>query len=368
LPFSVCPGSKQLDLNSFLGPFLDELQLLQEGVPAYDAHGDTFFLLKAHLVLCTGDTPAISKLFHLSGHVAKHPCRACIPEGTQYTTTKKKRQGENTGENTEEQRHTMHYYPFHPPTQPPNPNAPARLNPENLPPRRTEQDYFIHGQESLTDPESAKGSGIKGVSPLISRLNTMTFPESLPFDIMHLVFLGFARDLCRLLSGTYFKERQAHLNVEGIGEIRMSTGEWRLLGVDMAKIGAPMSWGRYPRDISKYIKGFKSEELQNFLTHYLLPLVFNRVNESTYQALQRFVLAISLATSMELDSTEVEIIDKQLTVFIEWFYNTYYQRNYERLPVCKYIAHCLLHLKHDIRKWGPPSYYWQYTQVIPSIL
>jgi hypothetical protein len=47
----------------------------------------------------------------------------------------------------------------------------------------------------------------------------------------------------------------------------MSEKEWQQLGIDMAGIGAPVSWGRYPRDIAKYMKGFKAEELSNFLVH-----------------------------------------------------------------------------------------------------
>ena len=75
MPFGLCPGPSQpKDLDSFLTPFLDELKLLHDGIPAYDGHTQTNFLLKAHLVLITGDTPGISKFFHLSEHVAKHPC------------------------------------------------------------------------------------------------------------------------------------------------------------------------------------------------------------------------------------------------------------------------------------------------------
>jgi len=61
-------------MDSFLYPFLEELKQLNSGVSAYDAHAKENFMLRAHLVLLTGDTPGMSKLLHLSGHVAKHPC------------------------------------------------------------------------------------------------------------------------------------------------------------------------------------------------------------------------------------------------------------------------------------------------------
>src|SRR6266516_6898910 len=131
----------------------------------------------------------------------------------------------------------------------------------------------------------------------------------------------------------------------------------------MANIGAPVSWGRYPRNIEKYIKSFKAEELSNFLMHYLLPLSFKPVNSTTYHALQRLVLAMSLATSFELSYAEIKEIETHLVLFVEWFYKTYYRQSQNRLPVCKYTIHCLLHVIRDIRNWGSASYFWQFPEV-----
>lgn len=77
LPFGLTPGPKApKDLDSFITPFPEELHLLQTGVKAYDSLTKSEFTLKGHLVL-TGDTPAISKLLHLSGHNTIYPGRAC---------------------------------------------------------------------------------------------------------------------------------------------------------------------------------------------------------------------------------------------------------------------------------------------------
>jgi len=175
---------------------------------------------------------------------------------------------------------------------------------------------------------------------------------------MHLVYLGFVRDLCRLFNGTFFNEKELNAHQGG-----MSTKDWTQLGVDMSRIRSPKDWGRYPRDIAQHMKGFKAEELSNFLMHWLLPLTFNRVNTSTYKALQRLVLAISLATSPEIKYAEIEEIEKHLTSFLTWFYNTYHQQHPRRLPVCKYTVHALMHLVRDVRTWGSACYFWQFPEV-----
>jgi hypothetical protein len=97
--------------------------------------------------------------------------------------------------------------------------------------------------------------------------------------------------------------------------------------------------------------------------HYLLPLVFDRVNDVTYKALQRLVLSMSLATSFEIRHEEIKEVKRHLMWFIKWFYDTYYQRSYERLPSCKYTIHGMLHLVEGLINWGPASYYWQYAEV-----
>jgi hypothetical protein len=66
-------------------------------------------------------------------------------------------------------------------------------------------------------------------------------------------------------------------------------------------------------------------------------------------ALQRLVLAISLAISLELTYEDIDEIELQLKLFVAWYYETFYQRDPSRLLVCKYTIHCLLHLVKNIR-------------------
>ena len=81
---------------------------------------------------------------------------------------------------------------------------------------------------------------------------------------MHLVYLKFVRDLCKLLNGTFFKDNHPNENAA-----RMELREWEVMGAEMAKIESPESWGRPSRDIAVYIAGFKAEDLSNFLIHYI---------------------------------------------------------------------------------------------------
>ena len=79
LPLAVTPGPHEpVDIDTFISPMVDELQRLsQDGVRCYDAYAEEYFNLKVHIVMCTGDTPAIAKLTSMKKVTARHPCRIC---------------------------------------------------------------------------------------------------------------------------------------------------------------------------------------------------------------------------------------------------------------------------------------------------
>ena len=114
-------------------------------------------------------------------------------------------------------------------------------------PFRSHEDYRHDGEASLADPRLARRCGVNGVSPF-AHLPTISIPQSSPFDVMHLVYLNFVRDLCKLLTGTFFQDNHPNENAA-----KMESGEWEVMGAEMAKIESPGSWGRY-RDVYRRLQ------------------------------------------------------------------------------------------------------------------
>ena len=83
LPLAVTPGPREpVDIDTFISPMVDELQRLsRDGVQCYDAYAEEYFNLKVHLVVCTGDTPAMAKLTSMKRVTAQHLCRICKISG-----------------------------------------------------------------------------------------------------------------------------------------------------------------------------------------------------------------------------------------------------------------------------------------------
>ena len=121
---------------------------------------------------------------------------------------------------------------------------------------------------------------------------------------------------------------------------------------------------RYPRNIAVNIKSFKAEELGTFLARCLLPLIYRRVDDKTYRALQRLVFSITKAVGIELSHDEIDEIEYQMDEFLKWFYATFHKGKTANLSACKYTIRALSHLVQNLRDWGPASYYWQYSEVL----
>lgn len=70
------------EIDTFLRPLLDELKLLFNGIDdVLDGSTGQRFKLRAHIVIVTGDLPAVSKLTGTMGVSAKSYCRFCQVRG-----------------------------------------------------------------------------------------------------------------------------------------------------------------------------------------------------------------------------------------------------------------------------------------------
>jgi hypothetical protein len=78
LTLGLTPGPvASKDRDSFIIPFLTEMECLHVGITAWAVRTNSAFLLRVYVVFAMGDTPVIYKLLYFSGHNAKSPCRIC---------------------------------------------------------------------------------------------------------------------------------------------------------------------------------------------------------------------------------------------------------------------------------------------------
>ena len=187
----IIPGPKKpWDADSFIYPLVRELLELAIGVSTYDALSRSLFALHAYVITGFGDIPAVSMIMHMKGHNGLCPCRMCsilaicIPDSQNKTL----------------------YVPLSCRNHPAPTNV-VKYHPENLP-LRSHEDFMEQAKEVESAPteiqreELAKAYGIKGI-PLLSALGSLRFPQSFPYDFMHLVWENLIPNLVLFWSGRY---------------------------------------------------------------------------------------------------------------------------------------------------------------------
>ena len=293
LCIGVIPGPKKpKDFDSFFWPAIEELLKLARGVRCFDKALAEHFWLRAYLILCFGDIPAVSMIMRMKGHNGLSPCRmceipaVCVPGGR------------------------SHYVPLdrsqHPSVHN-NPAAVKRYNPDTLP-KRTHHGFLQQAEKvqfATTDTQSealAKKFGIKGI-PILSALPSLFFPSSFPYDFMHLIFENVVKNLVLLWTGEYKGID------EGGGEYELAEHVWEAVGAATAASGSTMpgAFAARPPNIADE-KSSSTADTWSFWVQYLGPcLLVRRFRRRVYfDHFIEFVKLIQLCLQFEMKRSDVQ--------------------------------------------------------------
>lgn len=340
----VIPGpNTPKELDSFLEPLISELESLGHGVAAFDGEEMRPFCLRAHLIACFGDMPAVAKLMCMKGHNGKHPCRACKVVGIRYGT---------------------HYYiPLARPFAQAH-EGPRTYDPYNLP-MRTHQEFLrdaIHVEEAQSRNASdtrGRDTGINGLSTL-AQLSSLTFPGSFPHDFMHLMFENVIKTLLDL----WTRSRDYEKFGSGVEGYLIDGTVWAAIGAACSKSGdtIPSSFGGRVPNIQKKRSELTSESILIFATLLAPGLLLHKfTNDAYYRHFIELVKLINQCIGIELTTQDVQYIREGFAKWVKKYEDLYYMKTQDRLRVCTSPIHALLHVADDIERMGPVWAYWAFA-------
>ncbi|RXW12694.1 hypothetical protein EST38_g13161 [Candolleomyces aberdarensis] len=258
LCIGVIPGPKKpKDFDSFFWPAIEEFLRLARGVRCLDQQTLEHFWLRAYLIICFGDIPAISMIMRMKGHNGLSPCRMCKITGIRPPSSNA----------------PVTYVPLdrskHPGVRA-SPTAISVYDPHSLP-HRSHEEFLAQAKEvqfAATTAESerlATAYGIKGL-PILSTLPSLSFPTSFPYDFMHLIFENVMKNLILLWTGD-FKGLD-----EGTGSYVLEKQVWEAIGAATAASGStiPSAFAARAPNIADE-KSSMTADMWSFWLQYLGP-------------------------------------------------------------------------------------------------
>ncbi|PXF39711.1 hypothetical protein BWQ96_10587 [Gracilariopsis chorda] len=348
LPLLLIPGPNEpKDLTSFLRPFITEIQSLSlYGRNAKLWNGERR-IVRVHLLFALADLPAMKKLTHLKGPNGLVPCRFCLIRGI----------------------HVHHCY--FPPvfSGHDQSNAKRRIvdrvlwDPSCLPLRTHSEvmeayNWFKEMEFKIPKREleyHLKQNGFSSTHPTpLLELNTMRAFRSFPIDIMHLLFENVAKDVVsiwcndsgRHVELAYLSSRKVYEAVnDNLRACRKGFGSY---------------YCRAPRGLDK--RGlWKASEWKLFTTSTSLVVLDGWVPAQVLSGWKYFVQLVRLTCQWRHSEEDVDQIGSLAERFYRHFVDLYYKKTPDRVHLCKYVYHLLLHLAQNIRDCGPISLLGQWT-------
>ncbi|POG60886.1 hypothetical protein GLOIN_2v1466139, partial [Rhizophagus irregularis DAOM 181602=DAOM 197198] len=250
--------------------------------------------LQSHILSCSGDIPALSKVMCLSGHNAYYGCRFCYLCGIYSSTAK-------------------HIY-F--PLQPPCGYDGTNYDPNNLP-MRSHASYLqdIEVVENRGRNRIMHERGVNGRSILLE-LQSIDFPASFSIDIMHALFENIAPHMFRHFNRKFFNNKE--LNDTDYKISSDSCNEITKI-IEQNQKNMPMGFGRPPINILKHHFAFKAEDWYNWIVLYSLPLLHNYLPTRHINGWARFIRVTQLCLEPTISRQELEEIQLIFIRFIHYY-------------------------------------------------
>ncbi|GBC39132.2 transposase domain-containing protein [Rhizophagus irregularis DAOM 181602=DAOM 197198] len=336
---SIIPGPKEpKDFNSFMNPIVDELKELARGTDCIDGNTKNHFILKAHVLSWSGDTPGLTKLKCFTGHNSYKGCRYCNIKGICV-------------------KHV--YFSTIPPI---GSNNLMSYDANNLPLRSHEEyEKIIRNLNCIITQQAIeslqRNYGIKNQSILYD-LPSIKFPSSFALDIMHLMFENVAKYMVKHWFGVFFKNVGENSNKPYI----LNKTIWTEIGnlMHTARKMIPSYLGRPPRNITLYYNSYKAEEWMAWIIMYSLPLLKDKLSIKYYEGWALFVKAVRLCKKLCLFEEDISEIKILLLNFYKHYEKEYYGGIKENISAIKLCFHYLLHVTDSIRNTGPCWATWQF--------
>lgn len=299
-------GPKKPEMMTFLKPFIEDLELLENGVLVTTDRNE-IIAVKGLLLAGTADLPAKCAVCNMMQYNGKYSCPCCIQPGQSAVSGKGRCQ----------------VFPF--------------KFEDPVGPERTHEDSLNMAKQAVTSGKAE--FGIKGPCWLTS-LRSYDFVIGNCIDYMHCVLLG----VTKLLISLWFLKSSSGKEFN-VSEMLPVVDE------RLENIKPPLNIKRKPRSLND-LKYWKASELRSWLLFYAPVILLGILPKEHYEHFLLFSNAIFLLLKDSISDSDITRAENFLEHFVSRFPDLYEDR-------CMTLnLHLLLHLPGNVRNLGP---LWAYS-------
>jgi hypothetical protein len=301
------PHEPRHDVNTYLGPLIEELLLFWKGV-AIDIlmpSGIEKRMLKCVLLCVSCDLPAARKTCGFLSHSATLGCSKCLKVFPGSVGS-------------------MDYSGFTRSAWPQRTNISHRENVEKI--------NQCRSKSTQSKMESELGCRYS----ILLKLPYFDPVRMHVIDPMHNLYLGSGKHMMAI-----WKEKEPVLgqNYDKIQNI-----------VD--NISVPSDVGRIPQKIESGFSGFKADQFKNWINTYSIPALFDFLPSQSLECWRHFVLACRILCKHHLTTCDIDVADILLLSFCQKVEQLYGK------SVITPNMHLHAHLKAVICDYGPMQEFW----------
>ena len=303
------PQEPKHDLNSFLGPCVNDLLKLWDGVELNISPNQCRKKIRCALLCVSCDLPAGRKVCGFLGHNARLGCSRCLKEFSGTVGS-------------------MNYSGFARDT------FVARTGTEH----KTQSLQTLNAQTQTERDRLESTSGCR--YSVLSCLPYFDAPRMLVVDPMHNLFLGSAKHYMKSI----------FLKNDILSDVDFASIQER---IDAFLL--PADVGRIPYKINTGFASFTADQWKNWTVYFSMIVLRDHLHTDIYYCWQCFVLACRVLSSKIISVEQLKLGDALLMAFC---------RRTETLFGAAYITHNMhmhCHLRACIEDYGPIHGFWLYA-------
>ncbi|KAG8888839.1 hypothetical protein FRB99_004073 [Tulasnella sp. 403] len=207
-----------------------------------------------------------------------------------------------------------------------------------------------------TQDDNQRLSRLYGINrtPMTAQIPGVQFPDSFPFDFMHLLENTFKNYV------NYFSGNFKQLNA-GKESYILPEAKWKAIGAATltANETIPSTFGRRIPNIAEDRTFMTAEGYLVWSTLYAPILLADAFSDQKYyKHFMRLISIVERLLAFTSTASERQKLREDIVVWYEEYEEIFYQYDAERLATCLMTVHAWLHLVDFIERSGPLWAYW----------